>query len=184
MRLCKNRCVLLSHIWLFLHRDHCTHTSAVQICPLWLSPLLSATSNAHFIHIPSLYVSVYSSEGNAGGCGYVIDLRHALQEPVAFGASSSKDNAVKRRSSSFDGWLSSGPKPPAPSKPSPSSTSSKSVPAEAAGEASGVCGLPVTSLYGTLTSWYPSRPIAEASLLLVQADGQTSGAMAGVCNRP
>ena len=59
----------------------------------------------------------------------------ALQEPVAFGASSSKDSAVNRRSSSFDGWLSSGPKLTAPGKPPPSSIASKSTTAESAGEA-------------------------------------------------
>ena len=87
------------------------------------------------------------------------ELAHdTLQEPAAFGASSSKDSAVNRRSSSFDGWLSSGPKPPAPSKPPPpSSASSKSVPAEAAGEISDrrVCGSPALDTDGTLALLLP-----------------------------
>ena len=77
----------------------------------------------------------------------VLTVVEALQEPVAFAAGSSKDGAVNRRSSSFDGWLSSGPKPTAPSKAPPSSTSSKAATADAEGEArdSSVHGQPGVS---------------------------------------
>jgi hypothetical protein len=61
--------------------------------------------------------------------------RDCLQDTVNFEAGSSKDSAANRRSSSFDGWLSTGPKLGAPPKPP---APSKAASTDAAGRAPAV----------------------------------------------